>query len=306
MANEKDFCFPAVTIGIPFFNAALFLEEACNSVLNQTFEDFECLLVDDGSTDGSLQLAQKYSACDRRFRVISDGKNKGLVARLNQIAHEAQGRWIARMDADDVIDCDRIRKQIECSFSNPKLDLIACDIIMVNADGTPVGLRKHGNLAPPSPVDFLQYGGLMHATLLMSRQWLLDNPYDPDFERAEDRELWCRSFGRMKVKCLREPLYFYRTVGCIRTKSYLTSYSSERKVICRYGAAMVGRKKLYFLWIRSILKSIVLYLFAFLGIEQQVVNKGIAISEQERKFFSERFSQAVSSAKFKKILNEHA
>src|SRR5438309_10301144 len=90
----------SVSIGIPFLNARRFLADAVRSVFAQTCDDWELLLVDDGSTDGSLDVVRSID--DPRVRVISDGTNRGLCARLNQIASLARGKYLARMDADDL------------------------------------------------------------------------------------------------------------------------------------------------------------------------------------------------------------
>ena len=100
-----------VTVGIPFYNAGKDFHTAIASVLNQTHQNIELILVNDGSTDESLSIAQSFS--DKRITIIDDKLNKGLPARLNQIIDLAQGEYIARMDADDVISADRISKQVK-------------------------------------------------------------------------------------------------------------------------------------------------------------------------------------------------
>ena len=90
----------AITIGIPFYNAEAYLADAIRSVFAQTYEDWELILIDDGSTDNSLAIAR--SVDDPRVRVYSDGKNKKLASRLNELTQLATYEFIARMDADDV------------------------------------------------------------------------------------------------------------------------------------------------------------------------------------------------------------
>src|SRR4030066_138114 len=97
---------PLVTVGIPFFNNQDTLPDAIRSIFAQSFQDWELLLLDDGSTDGSLQIAQSID--DPRVRVISDGCNRKLPARLNQIIDLARGQYIARMDADDLCGITRL------------------------------------------------------------------------------------------------------------------------------------------------------------------------------------------------------
>ena len=95
-----------VTIGIPIFNAEATLLETVQSVISQTVRDWELILIDDGSRDGSLAIANSIQ--DPRIRVLSDGVNKGLPARLNQIVDEAKYDLIMRMDADDLMHPQRL------------------------------------------------------------------------------------------------------------------------------------------------------------------------------------------------------
>ena len=113
---------PFVTIGIPVYNAEAYLEYTICSVLAQTYRNWELIIIDDGSTDNSLLIAKKYEEIDNRIRVISDGINKKLPHRLNQIIHESKYDYIARMDADDLMSNDRIEKQISILNLNKSID----------------------------------------------------------------------------------------------------------------------------------------------------------------------------------------
>src|SRR5690242_569481 len=103
---------PVVTIGLPFYNNRSTLELAIKSVIAQTYSNWNLILLDDGSTDGSREIAKNY-VDDDKISLISDGINKGLICRLNQLAHLATGKYLARMDADDLMDPERIKKQVE-------------------------------------------------------------------------------------------------------------------------------------------------------------------------------------------------
>ena len=113
-----------ITVGIPIYNAEEYLDNAIKSVLAQSYPHWELILVNDGSTDGSVDIAKKYLGIDSRIRLIDDGLNKKLPARLNQIIKEAKYEYIARMDADDLMAVDRLQKQIELLVNNPTIDLV--------------------------------------------------------------------------------------------------------------------------------------------------------------------------------------
>jgi len=128
-----------ISIGIPFFNAEKFLEDAIKSVLVQTFQDWELILVDDGSTDRSLEIARSF--VDSRIRIISDGYNRRLPYRLNQIISEAKYDIIARMDADDLMAVDRLEKQIKVLTKNPEIDLVVTSLYSIGNKNEILGKR---------------------------------------------------------------------------------------------------------------------------------------------------------------------
>ena len=113
---------PLITVGLPFFNNRRTLPDAIRSIFAQSLNDWELLLVDDGSTDGSLEFARAIR--DPRVRLVCDGSNRKLAARLNQIAELAPSEFIARMDADDLMHPNRLRRQIELFRGQPGLDVV--------------------------------------------------------------------------------------------------------------------------------------------------------------------------------------
>ena len=103
---------PAVTVLMPVRDAAPWLGEAIDSVLAQTFEDWECILADDGSEDDSMEIARRFADIDRRF-VLLPGPHLGLVGTLERGRAACRGTWVARMDADDLMIRDRLRLQVD-------------------------------------------------------------------------------------------------------------------------------------------------------------------------------------------------
>src|SRR5699024_94971 len=135
---NKD-SMPAISIGLPFYNAEEFLLDSIKSIFAQTYQNWELILIDDGSTDNSLSIAQSID--DPRVRLYYDGKNKKLAARLNEIAKLARHDYIARMDADDLISRDKLEKQLRILLENPNFDLVSTGLISITDDLKPVGLR---------------------------------------------------------------------------------------------------------------------------------------------------------------------
>jgi len=253
-----------VTIGIPFYNAEQFLPDAIRSVFAQTHEDWELILVNDGSTDRSLEIAM--SVDDPRVRVISDGQNRRLPYRLNQIAAEARYDYVARMDADDLMSRDRIERQISILMTRPDLDLISTGVCSISNDGFVAGVRCAEQNRRLSLVDVLSgRSGIVHASVLARRSWFLRNPYDTNQILTEDYELWVRAYmgGDLSHAILAEPLYFYREDGNVTASKILRAYASQRSNISRFFSKPFDRGRhlcpLY-------LKSLMVHLADLLGL----------------------------------------
>src|SRR6476620_3396822 len=122
------------------FNAGRFFEPAIKSILAQTFRDFEFLIVDDASTDGSPDVAQAWAAKDGRLRVVRNNENKGQTACLNQGLRLARGKWTARQDADDLAHPLRLAKQHQFVVSNPGIVLLGTNGRIIDEHSRLAGL----------------------------------------------------------------------------------------------------------------------------------------------------------------------
>lgn len=255
-----------VTIGLPVYNAGPFLTDALRSIFAQTFHDWELIIVDDGSTDGSLDLAR--SVRDSRVTVYGDGVNRGLVYRLNQIAQLAQGEYIARMDADDLMHPQRLAKQVRFLDDHPDVDVVDTGLYSMNIDATPTGVR--GREALQLSFDAaLHHALLNHATILGRREWFLKNPYDPLYVRSEDRELWCRTVGNSTFERIREPLYYYREL--VNLQNYVRSCRTNRMLLRKYAPEVLGSWATMGRITMSYVKSMVYRAFAVLHLEGHLV-----------------------------------
>ena len=128
-----------VSIVIPVYNGEVYLRDAIQSVVNQTFQNWKWYLINDGSTDGSLVIMEKYALRDARIKVIDDGQNKGLVTRLNQSVEIAVGKYYARMDADDIMYITRIEEQVTFLESHPDVDVLGTSIMIIDNNNDIVG-----------------------------------------------------------------------------------------------------------------------------------------------------------------------
>ncbi len=259
-----------VTIGIPFLNARQTLPDALRSVFAQTYENWELLLVDDGSDDGSLDVVRQIS--DPRVRVIADGGHRGLVYRLNQIAALARGNLLARMDADDLMHPERIERQVRFLEENPACDAVDTATFTVDARLRPLGIRGDGPLATSAAL-VLKRGLFVHPTVMARIAWFRAHLYDPAFVRAEDHELWCRSFDASRFGRLHEPLFFYREDPAGNLANYLRSAETARLILRTYGPAIVGRWRTKVLLGQSYARSIIYRAYTSLGQQGRLIRR---------------------------------
>lgn len=254
-----------VTIGLPFYNAEKYLALAIESVLQQTYTDWELLLLDDGSTDNSLSIAQSYAQKDSRIKVISDGKNKNLAARLNELPSLAQGLYLARMDADDIMHPARIERQLAVLGTHPEIDVLGTNAYIINDENAVIGTRY-----PLTPENTLtRVKSFIHPTIIAKKQWFLANPYDTKALRMEDAELWYCTFSKYYFVRLNEPLLFYREVGNNYYKKYFLAQQSKAYIFSKYPNESYWKQ--YFK--TNFLKGIVYRIAHIFGMEQWLVNR---------------------------------
>ena len=224
----------SISIGIPFYNAQNYIEESIKSILIQTYQNWELILIDDGSTDKSLEIANSFAKKDSRIRVISDGQNKKLPARLNQIIQEARYDYIARMDADDLISPLRLEKQLNFLKENEHYDLVSTGIFSLKNDLSLVGYRgtKENKIVSLSDA-ILGTTGIIHASIIAKKSWYVRNLYNENNKLAEDYELWLNAFLKddLKVGFIKEPLYYYREDQNIKLKKLLQAYTTQIEII---------------------------------------------------------------------------
>lgn len=197
---------PLVSVVMPVFNAAEHLSKSIESILGQTFADFEFLLLDDGSTDGSLALLRQWEARDPRIRVVESPVNLGVVASSNIIVSKASAPFIARMDADDVAHPDRLRRQVRILQDASEVTLVGTLWDGINSEGRPVRPPDRWRLAFRSKQAPFPHGSVMF------RRTSFDEigGYRQECAYWEDLDLYIRMQGEGRVVAIPDTLYHYR------------------------------------------------------------------------------------------------
>ncbi len=201
---------PAISVLLPVFNAERYLGAALESVLAQTFTDFECVVVDDGSTDTSPTILAQYAAHDGRIRIIRQA-NLGIVAALNRGLAECRAPLVARMDADDICHPSRLAVQIAFLQTHPAVVAVGTAFRVIHANGRP-GPVLQNPISHDAIVRALQQRScLAHPTVMMRKATVLEaGGYREPLRHAEDYDLWARLADKHRLANLRACLLDYR------------------------------------------------------------------------------------------------
>jgi glycosyltransferase involved in cell wall biosynthesis len=180
------------TVLMSVYNGLPYLSEAIESVLAQTYRDFEFLIIDDASTDGSDRVLSKYATRDPRIKILTNQRNRGLGYSLARGVEAASGTWIARIDADDIARPDRLQLQMNHVEQHPEVDVLGGHISFINERGdflfekpVPISHEEIYRLIWTNPFN--------HITVLFRRESILKvGSYSDRTRRSEDYELWVR------------------------------------------------------------------------------------------------------------------
>ncbi len=211
--SMNDGRIPAISVALSVYNGERFLASAIESILTQSFTDFEFLILDDGSKDGSRAIIESYAERDSRIRPIFRA-NKGLIVSLNQMLAEARAPIIARMDADDISLPERFARQYAFLQQNPDHGVVGCWTEEMDDTGALWPLCMSGH--PVTHEAFLQAiedGGplLCHPAVMYRRDVVLAvGGYHAAFQHCEDLDLWLRLAAVTRIANLPERLIRYR------------------------------------------------------------------------------------------------
>jgi len=204
---------PAISVLLPVFNAERYLGAALESVLAQTFTDFECVIVDDGSTDTSPTILAQYAAHDGRIRIIRQ-ENMGIVAALNRGLAECRAPLVARMDADDICLPQRLATQLDYLDKHPEVVAVGTAFQLMSAAGVPGPVVRHPRSAQTIRRGLRSGNRLGHPTVVMRRDAVLAaGGYREALRHAEDYDLWTRLAEGYRLANLPECLLLYQIHG---------------------------------------------------------------------------------------------
>ncbi len=207
-----------VSVIVPCYNVENFIDEALESILTQTFNDFEVLCLDDASTDSTYSKICQWAEKDSRFKKRRNGKNLGLIGTLNELIKWSDSDYLIRMDPDDISEPTRIERLVYEAESY-SADVVGSSYIMINSEGKEI---LNSSLLLPTQHKSILYTAafnspMAHATVLYTKEYINKFLYGNSCFAAEDYDLWVKSINEVEEQVLfrniKSPLYRYRIHG---------------------------------------------------------------------------------------------
>jgi glycosyltransferase involved in cell wall biosynthesis len=229
---------------MPVYNAGCYLRPAIESILRQTFRDFELLIINDASTDGSPAILRSFS--DSRIRIVQNANNLGLAHSLNRGLETAAGEFIARQDADDVSHPDRLETQVNFLKAHPDIALVGTQAVIIDEVGRYKRMlldRPHDHIA--IKWDLLFDNSFVHSSVMFQKTIVRDNlgGYDPSYAACEDYDLWSRIAEVRRVANLSRHLVLHRVHSSSKREGTEQAVKMQdiTKLVRRNAEAMFGK-----------------------------------------------------------------
>jgi len=232
--NNQFLEIPKLSVILTVYNGEYFISKAIESILTQTFRDFELIVINDGSTDMTSEIIQSYS--DPRIIYIQNEKNCGIAKSLNKGLSVARGRYIAIMDADDISMPERFSKQFEFLENHPEIGVCGTWINLIDKKGNLIGKKRYPVSSNVISCFLLFYCCIANPTTMYRKKIITDiGNYNTDFIAAMDYDLWTRIIGHYDFSNIPEFLLNYRihggNISSNRQKHYHEDYLIRKNAI---------------------------------------------------------------------------
>ncbi|NAS10975.1 glycosyltransferase family 2 protein [Poritiphilus flavus] len=217
---------PLITVYITNYNYERYIEQAIQSVLNQSFQDFELLIIDDGSTDDSKTIIESYSD-HPKIQVIYQ-KNKGLNITNNIALKLSKGKYIMRLDADDYLDTEALKKMVDYLEADPELGMVFPDYYIVDSGNNIVSeIKRHDFKKEVTIYDQPAHGA---CTMIRVKAMKAVGGYDESYTCQDGYELWIKFISKFKVASINETLFSYRRHNNNLTNNELRILDTRLKI----------------------------------------------------------------------------
>lgn len=204
---------PKLSVLMTVYNSEQYVAQTVESVLSQTFADFEFLVTDDASTDGTYSILADFAARDTRMILSRNESNKNITRSMNRLFALAQGRYITRHDGDDISMPERFARQVAFLDSHPEIGLVASQVRVIDQVGLLTELEMFGGSEDNSSIqrELIQQNCLCQGSVMFRRECLMAvGFYDEEVDHSEDYDLWLRMAEITQLAKLSDRLYYYR------------------------------------------------------------------------------------------------
>jgi glycosyltransferase involved in cell wall biosynthesis len=242
MKNKNKNQNPLVSVIMPVYNAGNFLMEAIESILNQTYQNFEFIIVDDASTDNSFNVINYYAKIDKRIKPLRNKKNLGIAKTINKALSHVKGQFIARMDADDIAMPNRLEKQVEFLINNPEIGVLGSQMFEINEKNIITNVRKVPLTNKNIKKNLFITQTIQNPTLMVNKKNIPEGilTYDPKFSPVDDLDVFFKLARYTKFANLPNYLIFYRkhksnsSLKNIR-KTFFLTIKARINAVLKYG-----------------------------------------------------------------------
>ena len=267
----KNLSTPLLTVLMPVYNADKFLAESINSILSQTYSDFEMLILDDASTDNSLKIIKAYAKEDKRIKILVNKNNQKQAKCRNRLLKNSKTEFIAWMDADDISLEDRLQTQINFLKQNSKIDAVGVQYSAFGSSGNrPANFTSHFSLSDIEiktnfifGYDFLFGGSLMRMKKIKQHNIFFNNNYK--LSTGEDHQYIIDCFSFMKFANIDKVLYQYRQ------DSNQTTAINQKQIL--NNASVIIRKHLLKLNIKADLETFIFFWHGLIRINLSKISR---------------------------------
>lgn len=202
---------PRISVILPVFNAESHLVESIKSVLNQSYNDFELIIINDGSSDGSQKIIEKFAKDDSRIKQVNHKKNLGLIDSLNEGLARAKGEFIARQDADDISASNRFLEQVKYLEAHVDIGVLGSNYIVMDDGGRDRWTTNVFTHPDDIKLGLVFSNQMGHGSVMIRKTSLGNARFDKKYKSAEDYDLWARLSKTTRIANLKEPLYSWRS-----------------------------------------------------------------------------------------------
>ena len=231
-----------LSVLMPVFNSEQFVAEAINSILNQTFTDFEFLILDDASTDKSFKIIKDFEKKDSRIKVFKNEKNLGVVESRNKLINLSKGKYIAWLDSDDIAIENRFEKQIKFLEEHSEIGMVGTDALIIDENSKKIGIWTFETDPQKLKIELFFHSPFLSSSVMIRKNCLPQNFYDSRFPVSEDFDLYSKISEHSETANIPEFLVKYRINSKGLTKNNMTRMEHLSVQIIKEHAERLGIK----------------------------------------------------------------